>query len=124
MGNHERNLQSLKPTLAAVFRKAQADNPGLRFVIGSGVRDAALQRKAVEWGWSKTDESHHLHGDAADLWVLNDRGQVVFDPKLQDAAAAAVKKAAQELGVGVRWGGEFRRFKDRPHFELTDTQRA
>jgi peptidoglycan L-alanyl-D-glutamate endopeptidase CwlK len=119
-GNHEANLKAINPSLAKVVRKAQADNPGLRFVIGSGRRDTKLQRKAVAWGWSKTQDSHHQSGDAVDLWPLDAEGRVHFDPTTQSRVGAAMKKAAAELGVSIRWGGNFHSFKDmdRSHFEL------
>ena len=71
VGNHDANLMSLNPVLAGVIRQAQADNPGLRFVIGSGLRSAAFQRQAVAWGWSRTPHSAHETGDAVDLWPLD-----------------------------------------------------
>jgi hypothetical protein len=120
VGNHEANLKALNPSLARVIRKTQADNPGLRFVIGSGKRDAALQRKAVAWGWSKTRDSHHRTGDAVDLWPLDPHGHISFDQETQSRIGAAMKKAALELQVSIRWGGHFHSFKarDRSHFEL------
>jgi cell wall-associated NlpC family hydrolase len=120
IGNHEANLRTINPRLAAVVRKAQGDNPGLRFVVGSGRRDPALQRVAVAWGWSRTPGSLHETGDAVDLWPLDPRGRVTFDPALQDRVAAAMKRAALELGVPLRWGGHFRGYKgrDRSHFEI------
>jgi peptidoglycan L-alanyl-D-glutamate endopeptidase CwlK len=120
LGNHEANLRALNPLLARVVRKAQADSPGLRFVIGSGKRDGTLQRKAVAWGWSRTRDSHHQWGDAVDLWPLDGQGHVIFEHTTQSRIGAAMKKAAAELQVPIRWGGTFRRFKDhdRSHFEL------
>ncbi len=32
--------------------------------------------------------------------------------------ATAWKRAADELGVKIRWGGDFKSFFDGPHFEL------
>ena len=32
--------------------------------------------------------------------------------------AAAVKEAARIEGVPIEWGGDWRRFKDGPHFQL------
>jgi peptidoglycan LD-endopeptidase CwlK len=29
-----------------------------------------------------------------------------------------MKQAAKELGVSIRWGGDFKSFFDGPHFEL------
>jgi len=120
LANHEGNLRALHPTLAKVVRKAQADNPGLRFVIGSGRRDRKLQRRAVAWGWSLTRASAHRSGKAVDLWPLDPQGRVIFDPGAQNRIAAALKRAASELGVSLRWGGHFDGYKhmDRSHFEL------
>lgn len=121
VGNHEANLRILHPVLARVVRKAQADNPGLAFVIGSGLRSDQLQRKAVAWGWSRTEHSPHRLGLAVDLWPLDAQGHVVFDPSAQNRIAVAVKRAAAELGVSIRWGGRFHGYKDtdRSHFELS-----
>ena len=117
---HEANLEALNPLLAKVVRKAQADNPGLRFVIGSGRRNGELQRKAVAWGWSNTRDSPHGSGNAVDLWPLDARGHVTFEPAPLNRIATAMKKAAADLGVPIRWGGHFLGFKDmdRSHFEL------
>jgi peptidoglycan LD-endopeptidase CwlK len=123
VGNHEANLRTVDPLLAKVVRKAQSDNPGLRFVIGSGRRDDKLQRKAVAWGWSKTKDSPHRSGNAVDLWPLDAEGGITFDPKSQSRIGAAMRRAAAELGVLIRWGGNFHSFKhlDRSHFELDRT---
>lgn len=117
VGNHEANLKAIDPTLGDVVRHAQTI-AGVRFVIGSGKRDEALQKKAVEWGWSKTYDSDHLDGNAVDLWPLDDDGAVNFDSKLQTEIVRAMKQAAKELGVSLDIGAEWKRFKDRPHFAL------
>ena len=103
-----------------MVRKAQVDNPGLRFVIGSGKRDYKTQQKALAWGWSNAQDSRHRSGNAVDLWPLDAKGSVHFDPRIQSRVGAAMKKAATELGVSIRWGGNFHGFKDmdRSHFEL------
>jgi hypothetical protein len=118
--HHEVNLEALNPLLAKVVRKVQTDNPGLRFVIGSGRRSSELQRKAVAWGWSNTRDSLHRSGNAVDLWPLDERGHVTFDPATLNRIAKAMKKAAAALDVPIRWGGHFLGFKDtdRSHFEL------
>ncbi|PVE21077.1 hypothetical protein DC522_28640 [Microvirga sp. KLBC 81] len=120
MGNHEANLRVLNPVLARVVRKVRADNPDLRFVIGSGRRNGRFQRMAMAWGWSRTQDSPHRRGNAVDLWPLDPAGRVFFDRQAQNRIAAALRKAAADLGVPIRWGGRFRGFKDmdRSHFEL------
>jgi peptidoglycan L-alanyl-D-glutamate endopeptidase CwlK len=120
VGNHETNLRTLHPVLARVVQKTKADNPNLRFVIGSGRRDGRLQRMAVAWGWSRTQDSPHRTGRAVDLWPLDRESRISFDPQAQNRIAVALRKAAAELGVPIRWGGRFHGFKDmdRSHFEL------
>jgi peptidoglycan L-alanyl-D-glutamate endopeptidase CwlK len=100
--NHMANLNALDPALARVVRKAQADNPSLRFVIGSGRRDGGLQRQAVAWGWSKALDSPHRSGRAVDLWPLDHEGRVHFDPEDQNKIAAAMKRAAMASSVAIR----------------------
>lgn len=123
VGRHRASLDAVSPALARVIRKVEADEPGLRFVIGSGLRSDALQRKALAWGWSATPVSAHQSGLAVDLWPLDAQGRVLFDATLQNRIAAAMKRAAAALGVGIRWGGTFRGYKrrDRSHFELVTT---
>ncbi|MGX5737084.1 hypothetical protein [Bosea thiooxidans] len=120
LGSHEANLRALDPVLAAIVRKAQAGLPHLRFVIGSGLRTREQQRQAVSWGWSRTRSTAHRSGRAVDLWPLDRGGHVVFDPGLQGRIAIAMKNAAADIGVHIRWGGHFRGYQhqDRSHFEL------
>ena len=120
VGHHAENLSAINPRLAEVVRKALADNPGLRFVVGSGLRDHEQQEKAVKWGWSRTLDSPHRSGNAVDLWPLNAQDHVVFDPDLQGRIATAMKIAAAQLKVPLFWGGHFAGYKDkdRSHFEL------
>ena len=120
VGNHEANLRALNPQFDKVVRRTQADNPALRFVIGSGRRDGRLQRMALAWGWSRTRDSPHRTGDAVDLWPLDREGHIHFDPQSQNRIAAAMRKSAAELCIAIRWGGHFHGYKhmDRSHFEL------
>lgn len=116
IGNNEANIQSLEPTLQDVVRRAQQIAPD-SFVVGAGRRTAEQQKKAVEWGWSKTEDSDHLDGSAVDLWPIVN-GAVKFDPKLQTQIVKAMKQAAKELGVTLDVGAEWKSFKDAPHFAL------
>ncbi|MCL6706691.1 M15 family metallopeptidase [Pseudomonas sp. R2.Fl] len=117
VANHEANLASLNPTLGDVVTRAQ-ELSGVRFVIGSGKRDKDLQKKAVEWGWSKTEDSDHLDGNAVDLWPLDADGAVNFDSSSQAAIVKAMKQAAKELGVTLDVGADWKSFKDKPHFAI------
>jgi len=118
VANDEKNRKSVDPKLAQVIDLARKKT-GIKFVVGAGKRTTEQQKKAVEWGWSKTMKSDHLDGKAADLWVLGDDGAVDFnDHSKQAEIAKAMKAAAKELGVNIEWGGDFKSFVDRPHFAL------
>jgi peptidoglycan LD-endopeptidase CwlK len=103
IGNHEANLRATNPALARVVRKAQADNPNLPFIIGSGQRDDKQQRQAVAWGWSRTLDSPHRSGRAVDLWPLDPEGRVTFDPETQNRIAAALSKALHSVRPPRSW---------------------
>ena len=110
----ERNLQGVHKDLVSVVRLAgkRAD-----FIVTEGVRTMGRQKQLVAAGASKTLNSRHLTGHAIDVAALVD-GQVRWDWGLYSIIADEMKKAAKELGVPITWGGDFRSFKDGPHFEL------
>ena len=124
VGNDANNLSQLNPNLQKVIAQARADNPNLNFVIGNGKRNAADQDLAKSWDWSRVgskdggDANVHMQGNAVDLWGLDDKGRVQFNPDQQQQISQAIKAASQKLGVNVNWGGDFKSFKDAPHFEL------
>ncbi len=126
IGRHETNLASVRPELAAVVRRALAEDPGLRFVVGSGLRTEPEQVQAERWGWSpgrrrsrrSASLRKHMDGKAVDLWPLDGADRVTFAPDLQDRVGAAMTRAARALGVAVSWGGRWRRRPDPTHFEL------
>ncbi len=81
------------------------------------LRDVKRQEQLVANGASRTMNSRHLTGHAIDVAPIIG-GQVRWDwPPFHDIAAA-MKKAAAEEGVAITWGGDWRSFKDGPHFEL------
>jgi hypothetical protein len=118
-GNEAANSASIDPALSQVVQRAK-QIAGSDFVIGSGRRTPEQQRQAVQWGWSKTEDSDHLGGGAVDLWPVDANGAVVFDPQKQQQIVAAMKQAAGELGVDLEAGADWTRFKDMPHFGMTN----
>jgi muramidase (phage lysozyme) len=117
VGNNELNLAEIDPSLANVYRKAQASLP-FQIVVGQGKRTTEQQSKARKWGWSKTDKSDHLTGSAADIWAIDENGAVTFDSAKQTQVVLAMKQAAKELGVELDAGADWKKFKDAPHFAV------
>ena len=117
IGGEGANLAAVDPALRKVIERAK-QLTDQRFVLGSGKRSQELQKKAVEWGWSKTLDSDHAGGGATDLWPLDEDGAVVFDKARQAKIVEAMDKASRELGVDLDVGARWRSFKDRPHFAV------
>ncbi|MNV38631.1 Peptidoglycan L-alanyl-D-glutamate endopeptidase CwlK precursor [compost metagenome] len=87
------------------------------FTVLEGLRTIERQKQLVAAKASKTMNSRHLTGHAVDLGAYV-AGEVRWDWPLYHQVAAAVKQAARELGVPIEWGGDWRTFKDGPHFQL------
>lgn len=86
------------------------------FTVLEGVRDPLRQRILMESGASWTLDSRHLTGHAVDLGAWVDQ-QVDWSWPLYYKIADAMKAAAKELNIPIKWGGDWK-VKDGPHFEL------
>jgi peptidoglycan L-alanyl-D-glutamate endopeptidase CwlK len=110
------HLKGVHPDLVKVVERA-IEITTVDFTVLEGLRDPMRQKRLVEAGASQTLNSRHITGHAVDLgaWVDD---QVDWSWPLYHQIAAAMKTAAKELGVSTVWGGDWRTFKDGPHFEL------
>lgn len=112
----EKNLIGVDENLVKVVRRA-AEITDVDFIVTEGLRTKERQAQLVKAGASMTMNSKHLVGRAVDLAAVVD-GEVRWDWPLYHKLAKAMKQAAQELGVPITWGGDWKSFKDGPHFEL------
>ena len=113
----EKALVGVHPDLVAVVRRAAEIMPG-GFIITEGMRTKERQRELFAKGLSKTMNSRHLVGLAVDFAPLVD-GQVTWKWPAFKPVADAFKAAAKELDIAIEWGGDWKRFKDGPHIELS-----
>lgn len=109
-------LEGVHPDLVRVVERA-IEISIVDFTVLEGLRTPERQRTLRDSGASQTLNSRHITGHAVDLgaWVDD---QVDWSWPLYHKIAAAMKTAAKELGVSIVWGGDWRNFKDGPHFEL------
>lgn len=112
-----KNMVGIHPDLRRVLDRALQDSP-LDFVVIEGLRTLARQKQLVASGASQTLNSRHLTGHAIDLLPIGPDGKSAFDWPLYDKLGPAVKAAAEAEGVAIDWGGDWKKFKDGPHFEL------
>lgn len=110
-------LNGVHPDLVRVMKRAIACSP-LDFTVLEGLRTLERQKQLMASGATRTMNSRHLTGHAVDIAPLIN-GEVRWDWPLYHQLAAVVKKAALELEVPIQWGGDWRSFKDGPHWELT-----
>jgi peptidoglycan L-alanyl-D-glutamate endopeptidase CwlK len=127
-------LRGVHPDLVRVVERAIGYSP-VNFAVSEGLRSIERQRELVAKGFSKTLASKHLVqvgglGHAVDVVAVGDLNadgvidaqdkSLTWSPAIYRSIAAAMKRAAAELGVPIRWGGDFKSFFDGPHFELVD----
>ncbi len=113
----EKALLGVHPDLVRVIRRAYSTTSDNSFIVTEGLRTKARQLQLFNAGASSTLNSRHLTGHAVDLAVTV-RGKVRWDWPLYHDLAHIVKAAALAEGVALDWGGDWKTFKDGPHFEL------
>lgn len=129
----KRKLRAAHHDLKAVVYRAsailKAKGSHVDFRVGEVDRSVERQRELKAAGASRTMNSRHIvkplkeNGEwveraaAVDLIALIG-GKVSWDWPPYYVIADAMKQAAQELGVPIEWGGDWRSFKDGPHYQL------
>lgn len=137
-------LQGVHPALVTVVQRA-IEITAQDFGVHDGIRTLDEQRQLVAQGASQTLDSRHITGHAVDLVpVINGKLRWEWPPIF--LIADAMRLAARESGMRVRWGGAWdvdftaaqespedlvagyvarrkaaglRAFIDGPHFELS-----
>lgn len=117
-------LSGIDTRLAAVVRRA-VELSTVDFQVTEGLRSLSRQKQLVAQGASKTLRSRHLTGHAVDV-VAYVGTRISWELALYFPIRDAMFQAAWELGVTLRWGGDWdgdgstsdESFVDSPHFEL------
>lgn len=94
-------LQGVDPRMVRVVERAISISEQ-DFSVICGLRTIEEQKALVAKGASQTMKSKHLEGLAVDLMAWVDGGR--WELNLYDEIADAMRKAAIEEGVTIRWG--------------------
>jgi len=105
-------LDGVDEKLVEVVKKA-IELTKIDFGVTEGLRTIERQQELVAAGASQTMASKHIEGQAVDL-VAYVGSRVSWELNLYDDIADAMKQAAKEVGVTLRWGAAW-------HKNLTDT---
>ncbi len=120
----QEKLKGVHPDLVAVVNRA-IKLTTQDFTVLEGLRTKERQAQLFASKKSKTMNSRHLTGHAVDLapWPTNgdfdsDGILNIEDWDQYHPIAEAMKQAADDLGVEIVWGGDWKSFPDGPHYEL------
>jgi len=97
--------------------KRAAALSSIDFTVLEGLRTLERQKQLKASGATRTMKSRHLDGHAVDIApMLN--GEVRWDWPLYKQLAPIIKQAAQMENIPIEWGGDWKTFKDGPHWQL------
>ena len=95
-------LEGVNPKLVTVVKTAITISK-IDFGVICGLRTIEEQRELVAKGASQTMKSKHIDGNAVDLMAyIGSRGS--WEMNLYDDIADAMKIAADEHNIQIRWG--------------------
>jgi len=112
-----KRLVGVHPKLVRLINDFAASVSAPVFIVTEGLRTVDRQRELVQAGASRTMASKHLVGRAVDLAVVVG-GEVRWDWPLYATLGAALKAHAKDVEISIIWGGDWKTFRDGPHFEL------
>jgi peptidoglycan LD-endopeptidase CwlK len=114
-------LKRAHPDLKKVILRA-AEITKVPFTVLQSDRTLEQQRENVRKGVSQTMKSRHLISPdgfvrAVDIAPLDGKGASFAWP-LYHKLAPHIKQAAKDVDIPIEWGGDWRTFKDGPHWQL------
>ena len=112
----EDKLKGVHPDLVAVIHAVRTKFPNM-FIVTEGMRTLEKQKLLFASGATTTLNSRHLTGHAVDVAALVD-GEIRWDWPLYKKIADVIKAEAVAQKISIQWGGDWKTFKDGPHFQL------
>ncbi|MDE3837949.1 peptidase M15 [Bacillus methanolicus] len=121
----EKKLAGVHPTVSAKARQliSLAYKEGINVIITQGLRTIEEQNALYAQGRTKPGKivtnarggySYHNFGLAFDFAVLNADGSVNWNVDVKWKRVGQIGKS-----LGLEWGGDWKDFKDYPHFQMT-----
>lgn len=114
-------LKGVDPRLVKVITEAAKTSP-VQFKVLEGLRSAATQMKYFKRGASRLDgvkkKSNHQLGKAVDIVPVVKGKAIIHSWTPYYPMAAHIKATAARLKIPIVWGGDWKSFRDGPHFEL------
>lgn len=117
-----KRMERAHPDLKKIVLRA-AEITTIPFTILQADRTVAQQKANVAKGVSWTMKSRHLIGPdgmvyAVDIAPLGPDKKASWSWPLYYKLAPIIKQAAKDVGIAVEWGGDWKKNKDGPHWQL------
>ena len=125
----QQRLQACDPILQLLAIEAAKESP-YEFVITCGMRTIAEQQKLFAQGRTipgkkvtncdgviKKSKHNYSPSKAFDFAVIIN-GELTWDEKYYNEMGEHFKKTAINFGLKISWGGDWKKFKDKPHIEI------
>ena len=107
--------------LKVVIESAKATS--IPFMVMEVKRDPIQQAENIKKGVSWTMRSRHLPSKdglsrAADLVPIDEKGKPIWAWPVYYKLAVIIKAAAKQVKIPIEWGGDWKKNKDGPHWQL------
>jgi peptidoglycan L-alanyl-D-glutamate endopeptidase CwlK len=117
-----KHLSGVNPKLIDIIKLAlQITKVDFGIPITGGLRTVEQQQELYRQEKSQCDgiiaKSNHQTGNAFDVFAYVD-GKASWDIDDLNEVATAILAAASQLEIQLTWGGHWKNFVDRPHFEI------
>ena len=112
----KKRLEGVNERLTAIVIETAARCP-FPFNVSEGLRTDEKQKEYYRQGKSKTMNSKNLTGKAVDLYPLTMNRKQVDWSRFEDLADLMFQ-VAKDQDTEIVWGGNWKTFVDKCHFEL------
>lgn len=119
----ESRLDGINPVLKAIVKQAIKTSPiDFGIPLDGGLRTPERQNELFKKGVSKADgykkKSYHQTGKAFDIYAYVD-GKASWNKDHLTTIARHIQEVAKTMfNVNLEWGGDWKSFKDMPHFQI------
>lgn len=128
----KRSREQLNTCHPKLIKVLEAAIKKIDFSVVEGHRGEADQNRAVAEGNSRTRWPNSKHNkmpsEAVDIWPYPFKPEYWHQMEVWENLAKVILECAEELGIKIRWGGDWNqngdwrdeKFIDGPHFELME----